>query len=158
MSRRTRMPWEATRSLPIWDQRKGDFTNTALCRAPHTYVRTHTLGLYTRTMYQCNEKRQISFSFGNREAQKLHKYVHLWQVKKTETGNCSQLAGWLLLPLQSFSIQMVLFKWILRLRHVPLWSLRPQTQHLVTTQSGLRCGVHKNIVVKFFLKNWKSEM
>lgn len=66
------MPREATRSLPIWDQRERDFTNAALCKAPYTRVHTHR-----HTMYHCNERRQISFSFEDGGAQKLHKYVHL---------------------------------------------------------------------------------
>ena len=76
MSRGTRTPWEATRSLPIWDQRQreGEISLTLPCAESHTLAHTHACMC---TMYQCNERRQISFSFGDGGAQKLHKYVYL---------------------------------------------------------------------------------
>lgn len=67
-------------------------------------------------------------------------------------------ARWLLLPLQSFSILLAPFKWILRLRHVLLQVLTKTAARTSCCHIQLHVGHNKVVRSHFVQKFWEAKV
>lgn len=120
MSKRTRTPREATRSLPIGDhrEREREILLTLPCAEPNIHWHTPT---HTHACVQCinvTKRDKSHFHLGTEKHRSSKDACIYSKWRRLGQGIVPGQPGWLLLPLQSFSISLAHFKWILRLRHV----------------------------------------